>query len=761
MGQILIVTNSKELNEHLRMKLPQKYGVEVIISNSSVEAKSFYEILPEINIILCSEVIGKDQTAAKICEYLAEKEKEDPRKVQVAVLGKKTLDYPFVTNLGENILNNKIILYLGFLLGQEERNILIEEEAIEKEREELERIEREKQQKLQQEADERERQARERYELEKIQKEKEEKDRIEKEKEDKKRALEERIQRGNERQIKLKQERLEKEQLEKDQAEKERIQLEKLRLEKERLELERQAKELLLKERLEREKLEKERLDSERLLKEQAERDKRESEKAERERITFEIANKEKIEREKKEKEQAELLKAQKEQEMRERIERGKARIASVAKERAEAEKAEKERLAKEQVQKQQDEIEKEQLRERDAREKIQRGKDKLSQTLRDKGNEEKKLPESSISPVEESDNDNEKTTVFRMPNLDKPTSLDVSEPKVISEYLSISVIYFEYLSDVTFDFNAYSRIKKGGGFEYNVKIPSKTKLASTELERILARCGKELYITQEDLITSSVFLNPRFLNRFKKEGMTLADRMKLNSDSFEILLHIFKNNSFDKNNIEIIKELIKSVAVTVKLSSNLTAIQKVIKSDGLSYGYSHLYLTYYILSQVIDKFPWSKDQSKNKILYLALFHDLTLQSDRLIKLHHRYATEKDKLSPEDNQIILNHAHSSAAVLETIVKAPVELTSIVKEHHGMKNGKGLPESLSYSTSPLMMGHIVVEDFVTYFLEAISKCDNENLLKEKLQEIFGELKKKYQKLAYLDVLNELEVFIKKP
>ncbi|NOT78901.1 MAG: hypothetical protein HOP07_07835 [Bacteriovoracaceae bacterium] len=521
MSQIIILLENKEFSENLRQKISEKYGVEVLESQSSTEAKSFFDFIPNIEILLCSEIIAKDRVAFEMCEYLSallEEDKAGSKPVHVVVLGKKSPYYPYLTLMGDKPDTDKIISYIGYLLGKETENVMDVED-------------------------------------------------------------------------------------------------------------------------------------------------------------TKEIVPEENT---------------------------PKIKTAHVATEW---------------------------------------------------------ITEEDPETLEA---EKDKTTVFKLTDIQKKAASEANVLAMLSnnEYTSFSASYFSHLSDLTFDFSIYARVKKAEGFEYNCKIQANVKVSATDLERILLRCGKELYVTAIESSQASSFLNRHFVERFKKENLSLVERMRINSESFEVLLNIFKHSSFDKYNIEIVKNLISSISSANKLVENVSSLKQLLAGEKLSYGYNHLFLTNYLIGQTIDKFPWSKDQSKNKILYLAIFHDLALHNDRLIKLHHHYLAEKSKLTAEENQLILNHAHDAAVILETIVKAPLELTSIVKEHHGMKTGKGLPESLSYSLPPLMMAHIVVEDFVTQYLDVLllpagSEFD------EKIKDILTELKKKYQKLVYLEVLIEIENLFKKP
>lgn len=354
------------------------------------------------------------------------------------------------------------------------------------------------------------------------------------------------------------------------------------------------------------------------------------------------------------------------------------------------------------------------------------------------------------------------KTTVFVMPKLNPAPVVEEKpiEPEI--EYAPISMKFFMHLNSIEVDFDIYARVKKGDTFDYNLKISAGAKLSESDFERIKVRGGKELFVKKESLGRAQEFFGTNFVNRFKNPGISLNDRMILNSESYEILLDVFKDSSFTKYSIEIIKEMIKSFNVLLNSPEPLQAFFTGLKQKELSYGYMHSYLSCLMLIKIVDNFPWKKDQSLNKIVYLALFHDLCLHNSRLIKIHHNYFAEVDKLTDGEKQILHVHADAAAKILENIVKAPKELTTIVREHHGLKLGNGFLEDLSLGIGPLSMAFIVVEEFVTKYLE-FWEASNKDIVSEFLKNyphaIFESLSKKYNKLTYQEVVQALEKLIK--
>jgi len=348
-----------------------------------------------------------------------------------------------------------------------------------------------------------------------------------------------------------------------------------------------------------------------------------------------------------------------------------------------------------------------------------------------------------------------EKTTVFVLPKGGLKAEAEKTPEaakKPVVKFYPFHVRYLMHLPEnIKVEFGIYTRMKKGDEFEYNLKVPAGNVLSKTDIEKLTMRTSKDLYVTKDEAAKASEFLNRFFMEKFRRTDLDIDKRLQINSDGFEILLESFKTSTFDKFSVEIIKEMVKSIDGLVKIPDALSHFKNFIVSHRLSYGYTHMHFTCLLIFSIVDQFDWGKEQSKNKIIYLSLFHDLCLGSDRLIKLHHKFFEQKN-LSDEDKQAMLDHANASANILETIVKAPKELTSLVREHHGIKSGKGFADSRTISIASLSMAFIVAEDIVTHYLDLVEKLDaskEREPSRDALTVFFTELLKKYEKLAYAD------------
>lgn len=361
--------------------------------------------------------------------------------------------------------------------------------------------------------------------------------------------------------------------------------------------------------------------------------------------------------------------------------------------------------------------------------------------------------------PREEHAVSEERTTVFTLPagglkeavSEQKPTT-----PKII--HTGFNLRYLAYLQpNQTLPFNFYSKIKKKGENDFLLKFEKGTVLSKEVLNNMLMRTGKKLYVRMDEFNVANEFLSKSLLERFKSE-MSFTERIALNSDCYEILLDVFKHSKFNKYSVEIIKEIVKSINFLVQMPKGYEQFLNVLTLKKISYAYSHAHMTCLLIFKIVDKFPWSKEQSKNKIIYMSLFHDLSLHTEINIKLHHHYFQEVKNLNEDVKQLILKHADTAATILEGVVKAPKEMTNLIREHHGVKSGKGMIETLSISTSPLGMAFIVCEDLVTNYLDFVEK--NSKLpTAEDLVPVFTNMNQKYVQLTYRDVSQEVQELLK--
>ncbi len=83
MAQVLLIEENKNLNELLSINLTTYVGAEVIPRKNAQDAIDLLRILPTIDLIICGEKVGAEETAREIALFL----KDEGRETSLIVLG--------------------------------------------------------------------------------------------------------------------------------------------------------------------------------------------------------------------------------------------------------------------------------------------------------------------------------------------------------------------------------------------------------------------------------------------------------------------------------------------------------------------------------------------------------------------------------------------------------------------------------------------------------------------------------------------------
>jgi hypothetical protein len=248
--------------------------------------------------------------------------------------------------------------------------------------------------------------------------------------------------------------------------------------------------------------------------------------------------------------------------------------------------------------------------------------------------------------------------------------------------------------------------------------------------------------------------LNHQIISKYRLRNLPDPDKIQLNSDSYLVVLDLFRNMDINNYTAEIISESMRTMKALVRLPEALPVFFSTLREKKINYSYAHCHFTCIVLTNVVGSFSWCNKDTKDVLIYLTYFHDLGLHSDRLIKAHHYYLQEEEKLTEDEKGIILKHAETAAKISGKVLHTPFDLATLIKEHHGIKTGIGFTEFLSSNVTPLCMVSIVVEEFVTCYLD-ITQEGALDISRVDLEAILKALEDKYSMYTYLETVKALK------
>ncbi len=330
----------------------------------------------------------------------------------------------------------------------------------------------------------------------------------------------------------------------------------------------------------------------------------------------------------------------------------------------------------------------------------------------------------------------------------------DFMESKI--GYQAVPLVYFMNIDQASIGCDIFIRIKKENDqFQYIKRFKSGDKFSNEEILKYKESGLLDFYIPREQYDNFVSYVTDKMLAQLQSESTEPIRKMQIASDIYEITRDRMNNLGVDEITVELVEENVKLMQKTVGEKNALNDFLAAMKKNLLSYSYAHSYLCCLLLNQIIKSFEWESASVREKISYICYFHDISLLEDRLIKICSSQELEAAKLSKDDHDKVLSHAMKSAEIVDKFSQVPIGVSSLIKEHHGVKSGVGFRNHLSINLSPLSMMFVVVEAFVDEYLKRGLPP-----AKEDIAEIFSKMDGTFNKVTYAQTLLALQAAILK-
>ncbi|HXH30993.1 MAG TPA: hypothetical protein VNJ01_09295 [Bacteriovoracaceae bacterium] len=176
--------------------------------------------------------------------------------------------------------------------------------------------------------------------------------------------------------------------------------------------------------------------------------------------------------------------------------------------------------------------------------------------------------------------------------------------------------------------------------------------------------------------MSSKTFYDPKTTEEQRVESVNAA---------MGVVKSVINQMGVNKETVQLLKTINTRAMSLLAESPTIFAFVKRFKKN-CSEEFLLSILTNYIMSLVIDKFPWKSDQVKEKGALASMLCDISLTKDdfRIIRLWH----QGEGALPDH---IKKHP---ATIAEGLKKnrnlVPLETITIIEQHHELPNGTGFP-----------------------------------------------------------------------
>ncbi len=324
-------------------------------------------------------------------------------------------------------------------------------------------------------------------------------------------------------------------------------------------------------------------------------------------------------------------------------------------------------------------------------------------------------------------------------------TARTMSEIQV-GDYYPLSIDHFKNLDQACCD--VFIRIvKSDGGDHYVKRFYRDEEIVSATLERYVRYGAKNLYVTSEDRFEFVDSYTKSLIDKFKNEDLGEEERVQSNEAAYNLVAQNIVEVEMSEELASLAEKSIESVQKVIKTFPKLNKLFQKLIANKAGYMYKRCQILTYVNSHIIDQIEWGSKEQKNKLAFVSFFQDITIGETKYAKIRNDEQLNELKASDKKKEEIKKHAQDAALLLQNFPHAPMEATSIIKEHHGLKNGYGYSEIMASNLARLSIVYNIADEFTYYLMEEYKDGIN-------LEKIVTRVQRRFPKLKHRQIVDTL-------
>lgn len=299
------------------------------------------------------------------------------------------------------------------------------------------------------------------------------------------------------------------------------------------------------------------------------------------------------------------------------------------------------------------------------------------------------------------------------------------------TSYISIpidSLLHFNFLP-----FDLYVKI---GHDKFIRRVPANEHIDHDTFTAFLQKGVADFYFERKFNKDFSMMLINNMINKVEKDYASVDERLLAVNQVYYTTQQIISRLGFKPKLIEVCNSVIDQILGDVSgRKDNFTKFLELLRAQrDLSFNYRLMELTCFVGTQMIEAIEKHGQEDKiKKIVFAAMFCDYALPDPR--QLHIRHADQLLKLSMGEYKEINQHALRGSELILNYQSAPIEVSTIIKHHHGSLDGKGFPNEISPRLPPLSKCFVAAQELSYQILSEFER-DPKDVVKDVIKKFAG-------------------------
>ncbi len=204
---------------------------------------------------------------------------------------------------------------------------------------------------------------------------------------------------------------------------------------------------------------------------------------------------------------------------------------------------------------------------------------------------------------------------------------------------------------------------------------------------------------------------NERLLELLSKPKLDFGERIEVQLDSIDNVHQCLKSMGIPDQVLGLARQNIEVSIKTIKSNRKISSILgKIIKNK--NYVTEIALVTGYLASSMCTQMEWNSKSTMEKVSMASLLMDISIPDEKLARIVSKESPEFKLLTPEDQDLVLNHGFRSYELAEDIAKHyPSDFKTLLEQHHERPTGLGFPKGLDkHNITPLTSIFIFAHNF---------------------------------------------------
>jgi len=312
---------------------------------------------------------------------------------------------------------------------------------------------------------------------------------------------------------------------------------------------------------------------------------------------------------------------------------------------------------------------------------------------------------------------------------------------KNITTYVSVKTSLYKYLDFIPAD--TFIRLKKPDGSAYYLRCyhqGDKDRLDS--IGSYISQGVENFFIHEEDEVRFYNVLSDCLTQILEDQQIPLKKRLDTMADTYDTFSPLVVKWGLISCLVQMYEDLISSTKIALEMHHFIPIVYSQIEKENYSYNFKNfmnLSGAFFLLGRqnFLELF-----KEVDKLIGVAIFHDIRLKGKQGMILSLRQLREA-KFNAIDEEIILDHARDAAEILKDEYAFPLDMSKIIREHHGDNSGIGFPippkETIGHLSKVFLATEMFLKELYetkdTTSMEKLQKSLNEDIYKKIINQLY--------------------------